>query len=934
MKYKFTFLKITYSICILLLTSKVNAQLSTIFSESIGTVASTTTLANHETNNGFDNDNFTMSGTGDVRTSTASSGYAGSSGSANVFLTNTSGLFFQISGISTIGYTNLNLIFGAYKSTTASSMSELKLEYSTDGLAYNVITIPAQTTGSGTANWRLISINLPSNLTNQSNLIFKWTNLGGGAQIRLDDILLKGCPQIVLDSHPSTNNISKCENSTNDTLKVASSQTGLTYQWYVNSINSTIGGTLISGATNSYLVPNQTGINYYYCEVSNQCSSLLSNLSGEITVNPAPIITPVNNISICANDTTELIPFLSSIQNTTITWTNSNSSIGLLANGNGDIAPFIALNNDTVPKQATISVIGTSSNGCVNTAVDFTITVNPIPLLQNVITNLSLCQLQTAYFPPFQVVPSTSAINWTNNNPQIGLAASGQGNIPPFFIQSIPGATLGSIITVTPTFAGCNGDFRVISLIANPIPIINPVTSQVLCNGDQSNSVNFTVFPNDALINWTNSEPGIGLAASGNGDISSFTSTNSSNNALIGYIIVHATTFNNCIGPDEFFSITVNPNPNSIVFSSTNESCNQSNGVISVSGATGGSSPYVYIFNGQTGTANPNFSNLPAGNYTLTVQDANNCYKDTIVVLTNQNAASPATPSICLVTVDDFSTHNIIFWDKSNYAAGDTFIVYREISLNNYLPVGRIPFDSMSMFADTNRVMYSIGNGDPNLKSWRYKLSVKNNCNIESNLSPFHQTMYFNQNNDFFSWSHYQIEGLPIPLPQLNGFTCVRDNNSTNNWAPVLSVGPNDTSYVDADFALFSNTGSWRTNTNWTIQCTPTFRFDGNNETQTTVVKSKSNIRNNRTVGITNQTSNSNLLYVYPNPSNDKFYVKYYNQKHQVLAEVITSKGDVIFKTTLDKTNSVIDLSAFEKGVYYLKINSNEKTEVVKLIKM
>ena len=179
MKHRFTNIKFTYTLCILFLTSIVNAQLSTIFSESIGTVASTTTLANHETNNGFDNDNLTMSGTGDVRTSTASTGYTGSSGSANVFLTNTSGLFFQISGISTNGFSNLNLSFGAYKSTTASSMSELKLEYSTDGLAYNVITIPAQTTGSGTANWRLISMNLPLNLSNQSNLILKWTNLGG-----------------------------------------------------------------------------------------------------------------------------------------------------------------------------------------------------------------------------------------------------------------------------------------------------------------------------------------------------------------------------------------------------------------------------------------------------------------------------------------------------------------------------------------------------------------------------------------------------------------------------------------------------------------------------------------------------------------------------------------------------------------------------------
>ena len=707
MKHRFTNLKFTYILCILFSTSIVNAQLSTIFSESIGTVASTTTLANHETNNGFDNDNLTMSGTGDVRTSTASTGYTGSSGSANVFLTNTSGLFFQISGISTNGFSNLNLSFGAYKSTTASSMSELKLEYSTDGLVFNVISIPAQPTGSGTANWRLISISLPTNLANQSNVILKWTNLGGGAQIRLDDIQLKGCPEIILTAQPSLNNLTKCENTLIDTLKVASSQTGLSYQWYYNSTNTTLGGTLISGATNSYLLPNQIGINYYYCELNNQCSTSLSNLSGGITVNPSPIITPINNISICTNDTTELIAFLSNIPNTNFNWTNTESSIGLALNGSGNIPPFIVVNNDTVPKDALINVVGTSTDGCISSPVNFTITVKPLPYLQNPITNLSLCQLQTAYFPPFQVVPSTSIINWTNNNPLSGLAASGQGNIPPFLIQSAPSGIIGSLITVTPTYAGCNGDFRVISLIAHPIPIINPVTDQILCNGDQTNAVNFTVIPNDATINWTNTETGIGLSANGNGDISSFTTTNSGNSALVGYINAHAITVNNCIGPDEYFSITVNPNPNTIILSSTDESCNQSNGSITVSGANGGTSPYIYSFNGQSGTTSPNFSNLPAGNYTLTVQDANNCFKDSIVVLSNLNAVTPASPSICLVTVDDLSTHNIIFWDKTNYAVGDTFIVYREISLNNYAPVGRIPFDSVSMFADTNRVIYS-----------------------------------------------------------------------------------------------------------------------------------------------------------------------------------------------------------------------------------
>src|SRR5438552_10589123 len=48
-----------------------------VFTESMGTVATTTSIAAHETANGFDNDNYTMSGTGDMRSSSASSEYFG-----------------------------------------------------------------------------------------------------------------------------------------------------------------------------------------------------------------------------------------------------------------------------------------------------------------------------------------------------------------------------------------------------------------------------------------------------------------------------------------------------------------------------------------------------------------------------------------------------------------------------------------------------------------------------------------------------------------------------------------------------------------------------------------------------------------------------------------------------------------------------------------
>jgi len=56
----------------------------------------------------------------------------------------------------------------------------------------------------------------------------------------------------------------------------------ITYQWYSNSSASTSGATSISGATNSsYTPPNTTvGKKYYYCKVSDACSTENSRFTG------------------------------------------------------------------------------------------------------------------------------------------------------------------------------------------------------------------------------------------------------------------------------------------------------------------------------------------------------------------------------------------------------------------------------------------------------------------------------------------------------------------------------------------------------------------------------------------------------------------------------------------------------------------------------
>ena len=82
---------------------------SVIFSENMGTTTSTKSIVlNTFQNSGL----LTYSGTGDVRNSTISTGYSGASGVANVFITNSTGTNFEISGINTLNYSNLILSFG------------------------------------------------------------------------------------------------------------------------------------------------------------------------------------------------------------------------------------------------------------------------------------------------------------------------------------------------------------------------------------------------------------------------------------------------------------------------------------------------------------------------------------------------------------------------------------------------------------------------------------------------------------------------------------------------------------------------------------------------------------------------------------------------------------------------------------------------------
>ena len=175
-----------------LLAASASAQ-TAIFSENVGSPTSTTPVVSFT---GWQNQgSLGFSGTADVRSTTPStSRYVNASGDGNVYLAAGGSKSLSISGIDTTGFQagSFKLTFGAYKSSTSSTFSELTLTHSTDGTLFTAIPIPAQPTGEGTSIWRSITLSGLA-LPMIGNLHLKWTNSATtGVAFRIDDISLTG----------------------------------------------------------------------------------------------------------------------------------------------------------------------------------------------------------------------------------------------------------------------------------------------------------------------------------------------------------------------------------------------------------------------------------------------------------------------------------------------------------------------------------------------------------------------------------------------------------------------------------------------------------------------------------------------------------------------------------------------------------------------
>jgi type IX secretion system substrate protein len=286
--------------------------------------------------------------------------------------------------------------------------------------------------------------------------------------------------------------------------------------------------------------------------------------------------------------------------------------------------------------------------------------------------------------------------------------------------------------------------------------------------------------------------------------------------------------------------------------------------------------------------------------------------------ITNNISTLQVTPSLCLVSDDSIGVneYNYVYWDKTPYPSASTFIIYREVSTGIYKKIGSQPYSALSQFMDTAR---SVGpaNGDPQIGSYKYALQFMDTSGTYSNMSPYHTTVYIQNNGGTFSWNIYTVGS--ITYTPVTNYELMRDDNSTGSWHNIGTVAGTATTLNDPNFSSFPS-GNWRVDADG-FSCNPTLRLNGNNSVDVAKVKSHSNQNNNRQAGI-KLLSNGSQINIYPNPNKGNFTIETTATEKQTV-QVFDVNGKLVFSQTING-NTNIDAGNLSEGVYNVSIMGNE----------
>jgi len=284
----------------------------------------------------------------------------------------------------------------------STGLNPINLSFSADGTSLYVINYDSNNVSVINTNTRSIINSIPVGANPNSIGNFISTNtVCNSSPITFTITVAPSSVTPVITSTPAAGNIAACPGSASAGLNIqqftvygtnltgnitATAPTG--FELSLNTVNS---------FGNSVTIPQSGGsVNGITVFVRSSASASAGNISGNVTlssqganiqsvavhgtVNPLPVINKVTNQTFNAGNATTAIKFTGT--GIAYSWTNNTPSIGLAANGVGDISSFTAVNTGTTPITATITVTPVPS-GLVFVANSIDGTVSVVSTLTN-----------------------------------------------------------------------------------------------------------------------------------------------------------------------------------------------------------------------------------------------------------------------------------------------------------------------------------------------------------------------------------------------------------------------------------------------------------------------------------------------------------------------------------------------------------------------
>jgi len=637
---------------------------------------------------------------------------------------------------------------------------------------------------------------------------------------------------------------------------------------------------------------------YQYAWSSGQTTSVATGLSMgsyAVTISDVNGCSSASNVSVSENGATVSV---SSITNVTCNG-GSNGAANISATGGTPPYTYAWSNGATTQNinsaiAGNYSVVVTDNGGCHST-------VNAV-----------------IAGPSAMVVNVTSTVSPTCGNFDGKATANVSGGTSPYTYawdanaahqttQTATGLPAGTYSVTITDAHGCTNNSGNISLSNSNAPVIGSIVTDVTCNGAGNGSIvlNVTGGNGSYLYTWSSN---VGVSQINHSNVTTL---------LPGSYIVTVQDAAHCFSFNSY-QIT---EPTALTLSVTNTpaTCGNTDGTATALSA-GGNIPYSYLWTG--GQTTQTAVGLALGSRTVTVTDSKGCTTSATTTLTATTISTP----VCIVSVDTLtSSRNIIVWNKPVVTNIDSFRVYREIS-SAYTHIANVAYSALSEYVD-------ITNGvNPNITSYKYKISAVDHCGGVSALSSYHQTIHLSVSAATpcgfnLSWNDYV--GMPITQ-----YRIMRDSAHTG-WKAMDSVSYGNTAWTDISCYPANDSIFYMLEIDNGSGCTASLK----NDPQPMSISLNSSRSNVYRVG-QNPTNviNTNadmIALVYPNPNSGFFTIDLKNNISGVaVIKVFNMVGEEVQHTNCSGCSNKItmDMSKQAQGVYYLQISTEKQTITKKII--